>query len=129
MSPLTQIIVPSCLRIWFRVALLIGLTAWPVHFINAASQRASGISTITQTSSTTWEKVYFPTAFANPPIVVAGPASFNNSQPTTVRVRNITNISFEMQLDEWDYLDGAHPAETVSWLALEPGVHTIGGVT
>ena len=129
MSPLTQSAVPSCLRLWWRLALLLCLSALGVGLAKGASQRASGIATFDQTTTAEWEKVYFPTAFSAPPVVVAGPASFNNSQPTTVRVRNVTKISFEMQLDEWDYLDGTHPAETVSWLALEPGVHTIGGLT
>lgn len=34
--------------------------------------------------------------------------------------------SFTVRLEEWEYLDGAHPAiETISWLAIEEGTHTL----
>jgi hypothetical protein len=54
-----------------------------------------------------------------------GPASFGGSHPLALRVRNVTAMSFEFQLDEWDYLDGRHGNETVSYLVLEAGVHTL----
>ena len=34
--------------------------------------------------------------------------------------------SFDFIIEEWEYLDGPHPAlETVNWLAIESGVHTL----
>ncbi len=34
--------------------------------------------------------------------------------------------SFTFILEEWEYLDGPHPAvETINWLAIEEGVHTL----
>jgi hypothetical protein len=38
-------------------------------------------------------------------------------------VRNVTSNSFEFQIDEWNYLDGIHKAEMVSFVVLESGLH------
>jgi hypothetical protein len=57
--------------------------------------------------------------------VVMGPVSFNGNEPVVTKVRNVTDAGFEFQLDEWDYLDGKHVAETVSWLAIEAGHHVL----
>lgn len=35
-------------------------------------------------------------------------------------------VSFDVIMEEWEYLDGAHPAtETINWIAIEEGVHTL----
>lgn len=101
---------------------------------HAASQRDTGTVSITQASSTQWQKVYYSKKFAVAPVVIAGPATFDiqtgnasNYDPLTVRVRNVTTTSFEVQIDEWDYQDGVRSVESVSWLALEVGIHDVGG--
>ncbi len=43
-------------------------------------------------------------------------------------MRGVSHTGFEFQIDEWDYLDGTHPSEQVSFLALAEGSHTIGGL-
>ena len=53
------------------------------------------------------------------------PASFNGGHPTTIRVRNVTENSFEFQMEEWDYLDGAHTTETIGYLVMEAGVYQL----
>jgi PKD repeat protein len=67
-----------------------------------------------------WVRVPFTTAFEKP-IVVAGPPQFNNSEPCVVRIRNVDKTGFDIRLTEWDYLNGWHPEETVSYLVLEEG--------
>ena len=42
-----------------------------------------------------------------------------------MRVRNVTDTGFEFQIDEYDYQDGIHGSETVSWLAMSEGSHTL----
>jgi hypothetical protein len=113
---------PSFLR-FLVVAVVAGLT----QAAPAATQRETGYVSITQNSSTIWKKVDFSNPFAATPVVVAGPASYNDTARTTVRVRNVNTKSFEIQLDEWDNLDGAHAAELVSWMAFEAGIHDIAG--
>jgi hypothetical protein len=42
-----------------------------------------------------------------------------------VRVRNVDQEGFEIRLQEWDYLDGAHTQETFSYIVMEKGVFTL----
>ena len=61
----------------------------------------------------------------NDPVVITGPPSYNGVDPTTVRVRNVTSNSFEIQIDEWEYLNPAHAQELVSYLVVEAGRYTL----
>jgi PKD repeat protein len=70
-----------------------------------------------------WTRFDFTQPFVDP-IVVAGPPSFNGSQPATVRVRNIDATGCEIRIQEWDYLDGYHVPETLTFLAMERGAYT-----
>lgn len=84
--------------------------------------------TFVQNSSDSWTSVEFAEAFASPPIVVMGDPSYNGSDPSTYRIRNITATGFEFQLDEWDYRDGAHIAEQATYIAITAGMHDLGGI-
>lgn len=77
-----------------------------------------------QTTPNTWFTVDLNNTY-NDPVVVMGPPSRAGVSPATVRVRNITSNSFEYQVDEWDYLDGIHYTETVSYMVVESGQHTL----
>ncbi|NBC96407.1 MAG: PKD domain-containing protein, partial [Deinococcus-Thermus bacterium] len=59
------------------------------------------------------------------PVVVAKITSANEADPVTVRVSDVTAEGFWLQLEEWEYLDGMHAEETVSYLAVERGVHEL----
>ena len=39
------------------------------------------------------------------------------------RIRNVKIISFEFRVEEWDYLDGIHPAVNIEWFAAEMGLY------
>ena len=84
----------------------------------------AGVVTVTQTDSGAWTAVSFERPFSDP-VVVAGPPTRNGPDPTTVRTRNVAAAGFEIQIDEWDYLDGPHLAEAVGWLAVEAGRHRL----
>ncbi|NEV64370.1 PKD domain-containing protein [Thiorhodococcus minor] len=71
-----------------------------------------------------WQRVDFETPFTDP-VVVAKPASSNGWDPTTVRIDGIDENGFWIRLQEWDYLDGAHTEETVSYIAMERGRHQL----
>lgn len=62
------------------------------------------------------------------PRVVAGPPSFSGAQPVTVRLRNVGAGSFQHDIQEWDYLDGAHAIEALGYLALEDGAQSLGSL-
>lgn len=84
----------------------------------------SGAVTVAQSGSGQWHSVSFTSAIENA-VVVMGPLSFNDTDPATTRVRNVTDTGFEFQIDEWNYLDGVHLAETIGWLAVSEGTHTL----
>lgn len=105
------------------------LSAALVITTQAAPKYESGVVNNAQANATTWHTVTFTTPFSAPPVVVLGTPTQSDAQALTTRVRNVTATSFQYQLDEWDYLDGLHATEAVQYLALEPGVHTIGGIT
>ncbi len=71
-----------------------------------------------------WASVAFESVFEKP-VVIAGPPSSNELEPVTVRIRNITTKGFEVRLQEWDYQDGIHVEEDVSYIVLDEGIHTL----
>ncbi|CAN5906962.1 hypothetical protein BH23ACT10_BH23ACT10_30460 [soil metagenome] len=90
----------------------------------------TGNLTITNTAvGGEWITATFPRPFARRPVVTVGGASRNGGDPTMARVRNVTKTGFQVKLAEWDYDDGEHMFETLTYLAAEPGQHTLGGVT
>ena len=113
---------------YFSVAFLVsalslvwsGLSANPVFENRTISKN--------QSNSTQWHSETFNETFTEPPIVVMGPLSSVGLDPSTVRVRNVTATGFEWQIDEYEYKDGAHTTETVTFLAIEPGVHSVAGL-
>ena len=66
----------------------------------------------------------FTQQFTNP-AVICGPPTINGTDPVTVRVRNVTKDGFEVRIQEWDYLDGTHNPEIISFFAMEQGSYTL----
>lgn len=71
-----------------------------------------------------WRKVKFASTYQQP-IVITGPVSMQDRAPVTVRVRNVTATGFEIRLLPWPYLPAAHGTETLSYLVVEKGRHTL----
>ncbi len=71
-----------------------------------------------------WISVSFSEAIENA-VVIVGPVSDAGDDPAMARVRNVTDTGFELRIDEWDYLDGRHTSETVSWMAMSEGEYTL----
>ncbi len=87
-----------------------------------------GEITFEQASGNAWYFVPFENAFDEIPIVVLGPPSANSTHQVIPRIKSVSEEGFEFQLDEWDYLNGYHPVETLYYLAVLPGNHEIDGV-
>lgn len=71
-----------------------------------------------------WITVSLNRTFSSP-VVIAGPPSYQGGDPCVIRIRNVTPDSFEIRIQEWDYKDGAHTHETVSYMVIEEGMHTL----
>lgn len=83
----------------------------------------AGHVTAAQTSTTEWHSVAFSGAITNAVIMMTGDDVAGD--PFTIRVRNITDTGFEFKLDEFSNQDGLTPSETLSWVAVSSGVHTL----
>lgn len=69
-----------------------------------------------------WQLVHLDRSYQHA-VVVAGAPSYAGTDPTTVRVRNVSANSFEIRLEEWDCQDQTHGLETVSYVVVEAGIH------
>ncbi len=73
-----------------------------------------------------WKQVNFEQDFIDP-VVIAKPCSLQDLDPATIRIRNINNTSFEIRIQEWEYLDGNHDYEKVSYFVIEKGSYILPG--
>ncbi len=80
---------------------------------------------VRQGKSNRWHKISFLNEFRNP-VVIMQPLSYNFGDPAVIRIKNVTTLDFEFQIDEWNYLDGAHGEESVTYLVMESGLWTNG---
>ena len=71
-----------------------------------------------------WQRVSFQAPFTDP-IVVANPLSGDEADPAVVRIYGIDRDGFWIRVQEWDYLGGEHPDETVSYMVMERGRHQL----
>ncbi len=56
------------------------------------------------------------------PVVVFGGLSTVDAAPATIRVKNLTLSSFQVEVDEWDYLDGTHGTQALNYLVVEGSI-------
>ena len=73
-----------------------------------------------------WRRISFNRRFADP-IVIAQIATYAGKQPCHTRLRRVTREDFEVQIEEWDYLDRYHTTETINYLVIEQGRYTLEG--
>jgi PKD repeat protein len=101
-----------------------GTTAVTIKAEAANALAGLNIETGEISVGSTWVRVPLTGTFTEP-VVIAGPPSTNDSQPCVIRVRNVTPTGFDIRLAEWDYLDGKHQPETVSYLVMDKGRTTL----
>nr|MDJ0806326.1 PilC/PilY family type IV pilus protein [Gammaproteobacteria bacterium] len=73
---------------------------------------------------TSWSTVSLRNTYTNP-VVIAKPPTFNGGDPSVVRIKDVSSTSFKMTMQEWDYRDGNHTNEDVSYIVMEAGSHTL----
>ncbi|MCB0522250.1 MAG: DNRLRE domain-containing protein [Saprospiraceae bacterium] len=70
-----------------------------------------------------WATVSLMHSFTKP-VVLLGGLSSNGNQAATIRVRNVTATSFEVRVQEWDYLNDIHTNESINYLVVEGSIPT-----
>ncbi len=106
-----------------------GFTGWLVDDVEVSGEGAceqAAVEAGRVTINHQWKTVNLEQTFTDP-IVVAKPASINGTDPGVVRLRNVTPSSFQIRFQEWDYLNGTHTAETVSFVVAERGHQPLPG--
>ncbi len=71
-----------------------------------------------------WQRVNFNNIFVNP-VLVAKIISQNSDDPCIIRLNNINADGFDVRLQEWDYQDGVHGIESVSYMVMERGSYIL----
>ena len=71
-----------------------------------------------------WKRVELHKTFTDP-VVIVGPPSQFGPDPAVVRLRNITADSFEIRIQEWNYLNGTHTFETVPYMVVDVGSYRL----
>ena len=115
---LISYLIYSCLMVTFILAVS---PVWAISMkvdrvlINASTGVSGG-----------WVPVTFSTPFPSVPAVFALPTN-TNTDPATVRIRNVTATGFEILVVEPEGSDGSTAAMTVDYFAAETGSYTIDG--
>ena len=117
-----------------HTAAMTGTYSLRVYSVNTSGEYYIQMTELSQTTTIdsgiltnvtdTWQTITLSQTFTDP-IVIVGPMQLGDTSPGTVRIRNVTSSSFQIQVNEWDYLDGPHGPETVSYLVLNRGINVL----
>ncbi|MFC4357786.1 succinylglutamate desuccinylase/aspartoacylase family protein [Halobium salinum] len=94
---------------------------------SGSSASATPLHASTVTVDHTWDR-YGLDADLSDPVVVADAVSYDSGHPCHARLDDVGGSGFDCRVEEWDYLNGWHPAEAVGSVALDAGSHDIGGL-
>ena len=89
-----------------------------VYTLGNGKKLVAGIS---RNNTQHWKTVRFPFTFPAQPIVFSQVITTNEPSAAVTRHRDVTNTKFELRLQEEEGADSLHLAESVAWLAIEPG--------
>ncbi|MBT9311752.1 G8 domain-containing protein [Leptothoe kymatousa] len=67
-----------------------------------------------------WQTVSLDYDYDNPVVIVSDP-SLRGKDPAVVRIKNVTDDTFQLRLQEPTYKDGRHTKESVSYIVMEAG--------
>ncbi|MFN2201993.1 MAG: PKD domain-containing protein [Caldilineaceae bacterium] len=74
-----------------------------------------------------WQRIEFGQTYSDPVVVAKplGKLDGGDPDPAVVRLDGIDDTGCWIRIQEWDYLDGSHTPETVSYLVMESGTHQL----
>ena len=58
----------------------------------------------------------------NNPVVILGGLSHSDPSPATIRVSNVERNQFQVSIQEWNYLDGVHGNEDITYMVVEGSI-------
>lgn len=86
-----------------------------------------GTLLVKQPDKNRWYTLNFLQNYSDP-VVVFGPLSRNDTDPAMVRLKDVNPGSCKFQISEWNYQDGIHGEEKVSFIVMESGIHQLGSI-
>lgn len=102
------------------------LATAPGAILDAGGNRIgeAGLLRAAQPDEDTWHYVELRDRYTNP-VVLLQLMSYGDTAPAHTRLDNVKSDSFEWQIEEWAYQDGAHRAEHIGYIVLEQGRHRL----
>ncbi|MFB6071292.1 MAG: hypothetical protein ABEJ76_09735 [Halanaeroarchaeum sp.] len=85
-----------------------------------------GSVTTDQPDIDTWHAFTYENSYDSP-VVFMGPVGSNGNQPVHVRLKDVSESEARYRLEEWKSTDGSHTTETIYYVVIEAGTHSIGG--
>ena len=82
--------------------------------------------TFTIDGTRTLESIKFDSAFLGTPHIFLSPQTVNESDPITVRAKNVSTTGFSAALYEEELLNNGHAPEVIGYVAIYPGSGTSG---
>ncbi len=92
-----------------------------VHTLPDGRVIEAGTSSVSSTGRNTGDSETFSGGFTAPPVVLTSVMSNNDTTTVDSDPSNITAAGFDITLQEEEGQDGVHAAETIGWIAIEPG--------
>ena len=71
-----------------------------------------------------WNTLTFNRSYTNP-VVLMQMTTYNGGHASHIRLRNVNSHSAQFQIEEWDYLDGWHTTEEITYVVVEAGTHKL----
>jgi subtilisin family serine protease len=92
----------------------------------------AGTVSVDQAGTSEWHTVTLDSTYTDPAVIMK-PVSHNGGNPSHVRLRDVdggdSNQQFEFKIEEWKYDDGGHINETLHYVVMERGYHTLADET
>ena len=108
--------------LWFIFTLIACALSMPAGAISLKVDQVTLDSPVPSVGG--WTAVSFRQTYAVPPLVFLLPDA-TNTDPSTLRIRNVTTSGFEVQRFEPDGSDGLTPGGQIQYLAITPGVYNL----
>jgi hypothetical protein len=103
---------------------LLGLPAGEILNANGEVIGEAGFIMSGVSGNNDWRRLNFSGSYTDP-VVVMEMTTYNGGHPSHMRLRDVTASSVRYQIEEWDYLDQGHASETMGYVVMEQGRHTL----
>jgi hypothetical protein len=87
---------------------------------------AGKFSSVYQTNRGTWFTLTLRHTYVKPAVVMML-NTYNGPDPAHIRMKTVTSNSFQYQVEEFDYTDGAHTNEDIAYVVVESGSYLMDG--